>query len=209
MNKLFIDTSSATLSLGLKSEDFEYKFEGDEYQNKISENVLPEIVNLCDKAKITFKDIDEIFVTKGPGSYTGERIGLTIAKTLYVLNNNVIIHEISTLKAMSLDKKQILSICLLDARNKAYFSGIYLEEKEVKEESREEHVDVVKEIDNNSRIVLLKTQKYLESNFDSFVGKIEYVDLLSNMMNNENSYEIPSEPLKMKALYLRGKDERN
>src|SRR5574344_2593721 len=109
MNKLFIDTSSATLSLGLKSEDFEYKFEGDEHQNKISENVLPEIVNLCDKAKITFKDIDEIFVTKGPGSYTGERIGLTIAKTLYVLNNNVIIHEISTLKAMSLDKKQILS----------------------------------------------------------------------------------------------------
>ena len=44
-------------------------------------------------------DVDEIVITIGPGSYTGERVALTIAKTLSVISS-VRIKAISSLALM-------------------------------------------------------------------------------------------------------------
>lgn len=45
-----------------------------------SENLLPEIDILCKKANISVKDIELIVCSKGPGSFTGLRIGISVAK---------------------------------------------------------------------------------------------------------------------------------
>ena len=105
MNSLFIDTSSSNLSLALKKDGkvFSSKL-GD--PKKIAEEVNYLIEELAKEASIELKDLNRIYVTVGPGSYTGERIGLTIAKTFYVLNNSIEIYVASTLKVMSYGLKE-------------------------------------------------------------------------------------------------------
>lgn len=47
-----------------------------------AEHLIPMIVEILKQAKIEFQDLDYIAVTKGPGAFTGMRIGLATAKAL-------------------------------------------------------------------------------------------------------------------------------
>lgn len=50
--------------------------------SKGSEILLPSIKKLLSENKLKIKQIDKIFVKRGPGSYTGIRVGLSVANTL-------------------------------------------------------------------------------------------------------------------------------
>lgn len=47
-----------------------------------SQILLPAIVELMKKNKLTWGDITSVTVEKGPGSYTGIRVGIAIAQTI-------------------------------------------------------------------------------------------------------------------------------
>ena len=50
---------------------------------------MPMIASIFDENNLDIKDLDKIIVVNGPGSFTGIRIGLSIAKTIaYALNTN-------------------------------------------------------------------------------------------------------------------------
>lgn len=94
MNKalytLAINTACSTTSIAL------FKKEGGEIllmaekswqaKNDEAEKLMPEISSMLKKSKLEFKNISEVFVIKGPGSFTGLRIGVTVANTLAYLN---------------------------------------------------------------------------------------------------------------------------
>lgn len=76
--KLYIDTSSAekvVVKLDKKS------FETEARQNK-SQKLLPFIDELLKKKSKKLKDITEIEVNTGPGSFTGLRVGVSVAQAL-------------------------------------------------------------------------------------------------------------------------------
>ena len=61
---------------------------------------MPEIAEILTESKINKTEITDIVVAEGPGSYTGLRIGVTVAKTLaYALNTNL--YGVSSLKALA------------------------------------------------------------------------------------------------------------
>ena len=79
-------------------------------------------------ASVTLKEIKAIAISKGPGSYTGLRIGTSTAKGLcYGLDIPLI--SISTLKAMAftIAKSHVADIyCpMIDARRMEVFSAVY------------------------------------------------------------------------------------
>ncbi len=82
MNTLFIDTSNnKEISVELEiddKKDFLVRIV-DAWKVQI---VLPMIYEILEKNKITMKDINSIRVNLGPGSFTGLRVGVTIANTL-------------------------------------------------------------------------------------------------------------------------------
>lgn len=76
--KLHIDTSDAEkIFIEIDGE----RFETESRQNK-SQMLLPFIVEkLAEKGK-TIHDITEVSVNKGPGSYTGLRVGVSVANAI-------------------------------------------------------------------------------------------------------------------------------
>lgn len=90
-----------------------------------SETLVPMIDDLLEKLNIKISEIDLYAVGKGPGSFTGLRIGMTVAKTFAQIFNKEII-GISTLEALAsqlITDKKIIPI--LDARGGRAYYGIY------------------------------------------------------------------------------------
>ena len=70
-------------------------------------------------------DIDKIFVTVGPGSFTGVRVGITVAKTIS-WSLNIPVYPISTLEYLaSIDTTYKRIIPIIDARRGNVFCGFY------------------------------------------------------------------------------------
>lgn len=86
MNKILIDTSAANkISIVLSTEEQQFVRESE--QKFGSQVLLSTITDLFKEAGIQFKDLTEIEVATGPGSYTGLRVGVSVANALgYSLN---------------------------------------------------------------------------------------------------------------------------
>ena len=90
-----------------------------------SELLLPSINSLLKKNNVDVNEIDKIYATVGPGSFTGIRIGLTVCKMLaWSLGKGII--PISSLEFMATTNvKTKYVIPFIDARHDKVFGGVY------------------------------------------------------------------------------------
>lgn len=84
---LAFDTTSQTLSTALLEGDQILSQNTIHESGKQSELLIPEIENLLTQNNIWYQDLDLIAVTHGPGSFTGSRIGLSVARILKLATN--------------------------------------------------------------------------------------------------------------------------
>lgn len=125
MKYLYIDTSSSYLYSAIATEDKIICEVKKEFGHNLSEEALPAIVSMFEEKNIKPTAINKIIVVNGPGSFTGIRIGITIAK-IYAWSLNIPITTISALEAMSLSiEDNKIHVPLLDARRKYVFAAIY------------------------------------------------------------------------------------
>lgn len=85
MKTLYIDTHLFDIRLILFKDNEVYKKEEVLNQKHNSEFLMPSVEKLLDG-----EDFDQIIVINGPGSFTGVRLGVTIAKTLAFTMNKPI-----------------------------------------------------------------------------------------------------------------------
>lgn len=82
MKKLFIDTSNNKQTVAkLKIGDKEFDETSDTVDRR-PESILTLIDAVCNKAGIRAKQIEEVEVVEGPGSYTGLKVGVSVANAL-------------------------------------------------------------------------------------------------------------------------------
>ncbi len=152
MRVLYIDTSSFFLYTGIVENDkllIEYQ---EKLDNNLSKYAVKELDNMFKKVNLSPNDVDKIIVVDGPGSFTGIRIGITIAKTYaYALKKNIT--TISSLEAMAISNTGYdYYVPLIDARRGFVYGGIF--NKEYKEIFPQSHVKLeiikekLKELDN-------------------------------------------------------------
>lgn len=129
MTILAIDTSNDALGLALYQNEKIIAEYISISKHKHSTRLMPAIVQLLDNADVLPKQLEKIVVAKGPGSYTGVRIGLSVAKGLS-WSLNIPIVGISSLQALSLhakDRDQLVTP-FFDARRGLVYTGLYDED---------------------------------------------------------------------------------
>lgn len=207
MNKLFIDTCTNQLSIVVKKDDNICYNKVFENKNKVAEILIDEIKKASSECNIEFKDFNKLYITKGPGSYTGERLALCFGKIYALINKDCEVNIISTLKALSLNKKDVTYITLLDARNLACFSGVYKNGEALIEEARLDKEDVLDLINKYKDSVIVTTSTLKDEISSRYNCNAIGVDIAYNMANNEDLFEKNVDPISIKPVYLRGKNE--
>lgn len=123
MISFFIDTCTSLATIALLNNNKLINKKIVTSNHDLSSNLFSYIEELFKEVNINPKEIKKIYVAYGPGSFTGVRIGLTIAKT-YAYSLGIKLVPISSLEIMasSLDEKVI---SLIDARRGYVFAGGY------------------------------------------------------------------------------------
>ena len=164
MYTLFISTFDKYINIGLLKDNEIIDSEIKELEQSHSIYTIPLIKKILENNNLTVKDLNQIEVINGPGSFTGVRIGVTIAKTLaYTLN--IPIKTISTLEAyaVSLEKQDDIIVTLRDLKGVYY--GIF-----------------------NKNNELLKPLNYLNKNdFDNYISTN---NLTNNLISEEPILDI-------------------
>ena len=122
MIDLLLDSSNVDLSVGISKDNKVIDYISYEAWQCQSEYMIQEIDKLLAKHNITRNDIGAVIVNIGPGSYTGIRISLTIAKVM-CLALNIPLYALSSLRALQKDEEK--SICLMNARSARSYIGVY------------------------------------------------------------------------------------
>ena len=125
MKCLLLDTSSSNVLVALiENNKIIY-----EYRKKVDSDLASKILTIIDnglkECNSKINDIDKIFVANGPGSFTGVRIGVTVAKNIaWALDKDVIpISSLEILATTKTNKKYLVP--MIDARRDNVFAGIY------------------------------------------------------------------------------------
>ncbi|MBQ1299776.1 MAG: tRNA (adenosine(37)-N6)-threonylcarbamoyltransferase complex dimerization subunit type 1 TsaB, partial [Erysipelotrichaceae bacterium] len=126
-----VDTSHQFLLLALLKDD--KLVEGvqlDCFKHQ-SEYLIPEISKLLERHGLEASDIDSFVVAQGPGSYTGVRIGMTMAKVLGSLMNK----DVYTLSTLQLYAGVEDCYVIMDARARRVYVGRYKDGKPLMEDT--------------------------------------------------------------------------
>ena len=152
---------------------------------------VPLIDEILKENKIEIKDLNEIIVIDGPGSFTGVRLGITVAKMLaYTLN--IKIKTISSIEAIAAGKNgDNLIVNIPDSKGK-YF-GIF---------KKGELTSNLTYLSNN------EYENYIEENYQGYKActdtnlDIEAIYKYSQKLEFQN-------PHKVKARYIKGIEALN
>jgi tRNA threonylcarbamoyladenosine biosynthesis protein TsaB len=189
---LAIDTSTSLLGIGLQSEDQYFEINQDVGLHH-SENLLTEVHYLLSKSETPANELDLIVVSKGPGSFTGLRIGMSTAKGLS-FGSQVPVVSVPTLDmyaySCNMYPQRVLS--LMDARKNRVYAAFYahgLQEGEILDIAPAELIDAF-----NSFQDILLTGPYAGHMFELY-SQINTAESSLPSSSVTNSNRISIDPL--------------
>lgn len=202
MKILYLDTSSSFLYTSIIENDEIVAEIKERLDKDLSTEALPKISEMFEKNNISPDEIERIIVVNGPGSFTGVRIGLTIAKT-FAWTRKIPIIPISSLEAMALsynenDYKYIVPA--IDARRSFVFASIY--DKENKEFVMQEQYVSLATLEVAIENMPGNTAYISNDNINTDYEIIEYVPDIRNIVLNTKDREAVN-PHAIDANYLK------
>ncbi|MCQ2752749.1 MAG: tRNA (adenosine(37)-N6)-threonylcarbamoyltransferase complex dimerization subunit type 1 TsaB [Bacilli bacterium] len=193
MNYLLLDSSNVTLNVGLSKGGKLIDHIAYPCFQRQSESMVPEIKKILKRNQLKPTSLAGIMVTIGPGSYTGLRIALTIAKVM-AFALKIPLYPISTLKVNSVLNAP--SIVLFNARSNRSYIAIFNKNKTLLKEQALSNEEVKKLIKKHHHYHLVGDLKYLD-----LAG--EQVDVLANMNALLKTVKPVRDVNQVKPMYLK------
>lgn len=190
MKTLFISTYNEIITIGLLDDGKLVDEVNQESHKSHSIYLIPIIKGILKNNNIDTSNLNEIQVINGPGSFTGIRLGITVAKTLaYTLN--IPIKTITSIEAIAASNnydKLIVSI----KDNKGKYLGIFNNNKLVND---------LLYLSNN------EYEEYLKNYSDYEIIENNTLDL--ERIYSYLKYKEPVNPHSVKAVYIKGIEALN
>ena len=125
MIELFIDTASSRVILAVLKDHKIASICNEQNGHDLSTRIFPLLDSILNEANVLPEEIDTIYVVNGPGSFTGVRIGVTIAKTMaWGLKKNIIpLSELELMATTEVSTEYLVP--MIDARRNSSFAAIY------------------------------------------------------------------------------------
>ncbi|MBQ4633939.1 MAG: tRNA (adenosine(37)-N6)-threonylcarbamoyltransferase complex dimerization subunit type 1 TsaB [Bacilli bacterium] len=194
MKTLILSTCTNRIIVTLVDDSTIFSFCNEIIENQMSNIIMSKIDECFKKANLKPNDIDKILVAVGPGSYTGIRIGVTIAKTFaWTLNKPII--PISSLELLiSGYNEDALLVPYIDARRNCVFAAVYNKNLDIILEERYISLTKLNEF--------LKEKDYLFISDDHLVDSTEpKIDLLK--IANKYKADMGLNPHSINPIYLK------
>ena len=157
-------------------------------QNYHSAYIIPTIKEILKENKILIKDINAIGINIGPGSFTGIRAGITIARVL-AQQFNIKLIGIESLKILSFlnNSEKEYSLVLTDARKNKVYTALYKKSGETvfcpKLEDKENIFTYINEYLKSNNIKSINYEEN-DSDFGLYLSKLVYNELTNNTKND-------------------------
>lgn len=179
MYTLFIDTHGNNIILGLFKNGILIKNKKYSSPKGHSEYIMPLLKELLEEENINVHDLKEILVVNGPGSFTGVRLGVIIAKTL-AFTLDIPIKTITSLEAIALSSDKATKKLPIIKDLKGVFSSLFSESMEKMEDYFYRTNDEFKEY-----IKVNKYEEYIIEEDDLDLNKIyEYMSTMDETLSH-------------------------
>lgn len=178
MKYLFIDTSFLFINIYVVEKDTVVKDCNLKVEKDMSNKILPLIREMLSELDMRISDINKIFITIGPGSFTGVRIGLTVAKVIS-WGLDIPLIPVSTLEYLASIKSSTKDMIrpIIDARRGNVFTALYDKNLNILEKENLISFDNIKILEN------VELVSYDGVN-DSLVSNIDIVKLIKKHIND-------------------------
>lgn len=177
MKILGIESATITASCAVSEKDVLLCEYSQSYNKTHSEKLMPLIIQALKDNSITVDELDYIAISKGPGSYTGLRIGASIAKGFSIAKDLPIV-AVPTMKSLACNiySNSEYIVPIMDAKGNRAYAGVYKWEnnslKTIKEQfacNIEDIPEIINSLDsdviiNGDGAVIYK--EYLETNIN-------------------------------------------
>lgn len=183
MYQLVLDSSNKYLAVGILENDKVVDKIYYEAWQRQSEVMVQEIDSILKRNNLSRKDLDAVAVGIGPGSYTGVRIAITIAKTIgYALK----IKTYAKSSLFLLKGCKSPSICIFNARSGRSYFAVYDGKKQIISECIKTNEEVMEYIKNHPDYCVNGDVEHLgltSGDFDVFKN---FIDVISddNLVKN-------------------------
>lgn len=189
MKYLFIDTATSNLIISI-IKDMEMIYCFNEEVKESSSKIMAVIDEAFNKTNIKPTDIDKIFVVNGPGSFTGIRVGLTLAKVM-AWSLNIPLIPLSKLELLATISNSNKIMPMIDARRGYVYGGVY---------------------DNNLNVIYNDThilkEELLNKATDYEIVTEGLVDIIKIIKKHENDKPVNPHTLKPNYLKLTEAEEK-
>jgi tRNA threonylcarbamoyladenosine biosynthesis protein TsaB len=133
---LAIETATKVCSVALYNHNKLIDFEEQDGSFSHAENLALFVERICQRNEIDYSKIEAVAISKGPGSYTGLRIGVAFAKG-FCYAQNIPLIAVDTLEVMAYGAKQNVDLnnfffCpMIDARRMEVYAAVYNQKVEL------------------------------------------------------------------------------
>ncbi len=148
-----------------------------------STTILEQVTKLFEWTDRNIDNVDNVIISKGPGSFTGVRIAMSLVKGIFALSENVKIYTVSELDALQYMSKNYADIVVagIDSRKGKIYANILENGKKIKEDGVYKIQDIVEYTKNIDKSVVFVGDIYL--NYNDIINHKKIVDLSYNLTN--------------------------
>ena len=191
MYQLLLDSSNIFLSVGLAKDGKVFDKICYEAWQRQSEMMVTEVDNILKRNGLDKKDLDGVVVGIGPGSYTGVRIGVTIAKTI-AYSLKIKLYAKSSLSLLK--HQEFPTICVFNARSGRSYFGVYQGKKIIEKDAVIENEKVLDYIAKHPDYLVCGDTYQLGLESKEF-------DIISNLADFNESEAV--DPFRLNPVYLK------